>query len=69
MGLTKFITKKNLKALDKELQRLNYDELLKGLSDLLAQVNACEDYECVRAVYAMEQVFLTLKREYDKEDE
>ena len=60
----KFLSNKQLKKLDRELAKVNYDELLGGLQQLTLET---QDSEELRVIYAIEQCCLELRKIY-KED-
>lgn len=66
----KFISNKQLKKLDKELSKINYNELLGGLQELNREIiNENPDKkntEELRAVYAITQCCLELQKIYEE---
>lgn len=72
LNIFNLASRKNLRKLDKELSKMNYDELLAGLQELnraiINDAPADKNTEELRAVYAIIQCCLELKKIY-KEDE
>lgn len=71
-GIFNLMSRKNLKKLDAELSKMNYDELIGGLSQLSCEIinetPADKNTEELRVLYAITQCCLELKKIY-KEDE
>lgn len=72
LNIFNLASRRNLRKLDKELSKMNYDELLAGLQELnrviIDDAPADKNTEELRAVYAITQCCLELKKIY-KEDE
>lgn len=60
----KFLSNKQLKKLDKELSKVDYNELLGGLQQLSTEV---KDPEESRVVYAIKQCCLELQKIYEED--
>lgn len=72
LNIFNLASRRNLRKLDKELSKMNYDELLAGLQELnraiIDDAPADKNTEELRAVYAITQCCLELRKIY-KEDE
>ena len=71
-----FLGKKQFLRLDKELQELNYDEIIGGLQEYLREVAAEKDtedkYKLMRITRATQEAFIAIRKIYEdeiKEDE
>jgi len=60
----KFLSNRQLKKLDKELSKIDYNELLGGLQQLSTEV---KDIEESRVVYAIKQCCLELQKIYEED--
>ena len=66
LNIFNLASKRNLRKLDKELSKMNYDELLAGLQELnraiIDDAPAEKNTEELRAVYAIIQCCLELRK-------
>ena len=71
-GIFNLMSRKNLRKLDAELSKVKYDDLIAALNqlshDIIDERPADKNIEELRAVYAITQCCLELKKIY-KEDE
>lgn len=58
------MSKKNLKKLDAELSKVNYNELIGGLNQLSYNLAVNENPEELRVIYAITQCCLELQKIY-----
>lgn len=65
------MSKRNLKKLDKELSKVNYNELIGGLNQLshniISDSPADKNTEELRATYAITQCCLELQKIYEED--
>ena len=70
-GIFNLMSRKNLKKLDAELSKMNYDELIGGLSQLSCEIvneaPADKNTEELRVLYAITQCCLELKKIYEED--
>ena len=71
-NLLKLVTKKQLLSLNKELEKMDFNELIGGLYELMDQINTTEKndntkYKEIKVIYAMIDAFVALKEIYDPE--
>lgn len=74
MNIKSFITKKQLLKLDKELEKIDYDELIGGLSELQSEIRDIEKdeqkyYKELRIINAIINTCVELRHIYKGEED